>query len=442
MMHDEVGTVLESSCFSKLDRLFRSKGEAGSGDCQIYPTENIRVEEGERLALRCLVPRDADAALQWLTPLGFVAFFNNQKVLKDRRYELVRYSENELSISLSNVTVWDEGLYTCIHYTYPIQSKKVHVTVLAPPSEPLLKASVHDDEGMMTLTCSTWGSKPPPKMTWLLENGIEVYGKMEYKFDRGGKKCQTSSALVIGAYLTDTLVKCVVRHESLKPGALTTAFRLTSFSITDMVTDVPGLGTVTSHNPQNHSESEQAVTTQLSTEKPATSDSPAISTQGRMEESSLIVWTGTLLDPEETALTVENSTVTGTLLAPDETTFAVKNATAIKNHYGRTGQRKSGVLLIILVVFLIVTLLIIVQLFMRKLRKAHLIWKKETNVSDQTTESNKSRSNEDNPCQDRNEQFPNQKPIPYVNEVFSVIIPRCSKETTDPVAPDPDETIV
>lgn len=39
-------------------------------------------------------------------------------------------------------------------------------------------------------------------------------------------------------------------------------------------------------------------------------------------------------------------------------------------------RRKSGILLLTLVSFLIVTLFIVVQLFIMKLRKAHVIWKK------------------------------------------------------------------
>ncbi|XP_030077559.1 cytotoxic and regulatory T-cell molecule [Microcaecilia unicolor] len=427
------------------------------GECQSYHTENITVEEGEMLALRCLVSWEAEAALQWLTPLGFVVFFNNQKVLKDRRYELIHYSQNELSISLSNVTVQDEGLYTCFHYTHPLQSKKVYVTVLAAPSKPMVEASVRDEEETITLICSTFGSKPPPKMSWLLDNGIEIYGEMEHRLDRDGKKCQTSSALVIGVHHTGAVVTCVVRHESLKLGTLTTDFRFTSFSTTDVVTNVPELGPVTSFSPQNYtahvpSESEQTVTNQSSTEESLTN-----STQAATEESSHTIWSEMTSDVQQlkeyygtakprahsSRTTTSKDPGTGTSSGLEVATLPVENSAAITIPSARTAQRKSGVLLIILVVFLICILLIIVQLFARKLRKAHLAWKKETDVSDQTVESNRSRSNEDNPCQDRNGQITNHKPVLYVNEVFSDTISRSSKENVDPVTPTAeDETIV
>ncbi|XP_045428312.1 cytotoxic and regulatory T-cell molecule [Pipistrellus kuhlii] len=56
-------------------------------------------------------------------------------------------------------------------------------------------------------------------------------------------------------------------------------------------------------------------------------------------------------------------------------------------------RKKSGILLLTLVAFLIFILFIIVQLFLMKLRKAHVIWKKENEISEYTLESYKSRSN-------------------------------------------------
>ncbi|CAK6440457.1 unnamed protein product [Pipistrellus nathusii] len=56
-------------------------------------------------------------------------------------------------------------------------------------------------------------------------------------------------------------------------------------------------------------------------------------------------------------------------------------------------RKKSGILLLTLVCFLIFILFIIVQLFLMKIRKAHVIWKKENEISEYTLESYKSRSN-------------------------------------------------
>ncbi|XP_012863660.1 cytotoxic and regulatory T-cell molecule [Echinops telfairi] len=68
-------------------------------------------------------------------------------------------------------------------------------------------------------------------------------------------------------------------------------------------------------------------------------------------------------------------------------------------------SKKSGVLLITLVSFLILTLFIIVQLFVMKLRKAHVVWKKENEIADNIPENYKFRSNnEETSSQEKNGQ--------------------------------------
>ncbi|CAI9596913.1 unnamed protein product [Staurois parvus] len=84
------------------------------------------------------------------------------------------------------------------------------------------------------------------------------------------------------------------------------------------------------------------------------------------------------------------------------------------------GKSNSTVILI-LVSLMICVLLVTVHLFVMKLKKAHEAWKKENENSDQTLESNKSRSNnEDAPGQARNGQAAtnqNGSGIKYNNQV-------------------------
>ncbi|NXQ68770.1 CRTAM protein, partial [Quiscalus mexicanus] len=67
-------------------------------------------------------------------------------------------------------------------------------------------------------------------------------------------------------------------------------------------------------------------------------------------------------------------------------------------------RKEKNLLLPILVAALILVLLVIVLLFMVKLKKAHGVWKRENDVSEQTLESYKSRSNEDSPGHEKNGQ--------------------------------------
>lgn len=50
--------------------------------------------------------------------------------LKDSRFQLVNFSDNELRVSLSNVSLSDEGRYVCQLYTDPPQEAYANITVL------------------------------------------------------------------------------------------------------------------------------------------------------------------------------------------------------------------------------------------------------------------------------------------------------------------------
>lgn len=57
--------------------------------------------------------------------------------LKDSRFQLVNFSDNELRVSLSNVTLLDEGRYVCQLYMDPPQEAYADITVLGMSEEPL-----------------------------------------------------------------------------------------------------------------------------------------------------------------------------------------------------------------------------------------------------------------------------------------------------------------
>lgn len=50
--------------------------------------------------------------------------------LRDKRYKIINLSESDFSVSVSDVTFKDGGLYTCLHYTKVPVVKSVTVTVL------------------------------------------------------------------------------------------------------------------------------------------------------------------------------------------------------------------------------------------------------------------------------------------------------------------------
>lgn len=56
--------------------------------------------------------------------------------LRDNRIQLVRSTPHELSISISNVALADEGEYTCSIFTMPVRTAKSLVTVLGEAPKP------------------------------------------------------------------------------------------------------------------------------------------------------------------------------------------------------------------------------------------------------------------------------------------------------------------
>ncbi|XP_043356689.1 cytotoxic and regulatory T-cell molecule isoform X1 [Dermochelys coriacea] len=505
------------------------------GDFQEVHTESVTVEEGQDLSLQCDFTGDHESAFTWSNPRGFLIFLKSNRGLKDQRYKLIHYSKYKLSISLSNVTVQDEGTYTCFYYDVPVKTKKVNVTVLAAPSKPLLEVSdirTNGKEEKIVLSCLTQGSKPPPQITWLLNNGLEVDGDIKHKFEHDGKKCNTTSTLIVHAYNQNSTASCVVRHETLRGERLTASFQFERFTTTTgSAPSMLEISTRTSEHPQHYMESTEAtpksiiqtspVSISLATstqqevfssqmtvviatesnpnintvfsqnplhstgssqpnfpttvpEKPSTTSLPAIPTQQRELPANTTIWSevkltvneeissteapatssepgtqnaNSTIEPEITSLTdipainneqsTQNSNITtgsemilnvtsGTeepSTSHEETTLNC-NAT-IKTDLNSEGirQRQTSVLLPVLVAVLIFLMLIIVLLFMRKLQKAHRVWKRENDTSEQTLESYKSRSNEDNG------QVANQKPnMQYVTEGYAATIKSNSEQ--------------
>nr|XP_023681873.1 cell adhesion molecule 1-like isoform X5 [Paramormyrops kingsleyae] len=146
------------------------------GAAQILPvqgqnlvTDNISVVEGEVAIISCRVRNNDDSVIQLLNPNRQTIYFKDVRPLKDGRFQLVNFTDNELRVSLSNVSLSDEGRYVCQLYTDPPQEAYADITVLVPPSPPILEA--RDDlvsEGNETeLSCTAMGSKPAASIRWM-----------------------------------------------------------------------------------------------------------------------------------------------------------------------------------------------------------------------------------------------------------------------------------
>ncbi|NXO61395.1 CRTAM protein, partial [Phainopepla nitens] len=275
-------------------------------------------------------------------------------VLRDQRYKLLRYSRDELSIQLSNVTVQDEGIYSCFYYSSHFQSKSQNVEILAAPSHPVLEVC-QDSGGGIKLSCHTQGCKPQPQISWLLDNGIELPGDTRHQLGADGKKWSTSSTLRILSYSPQVTASCIIQHPALRGERLMASLPFQDLPSTEDA-EVPS----PSENPEVSS----------SPENPA-STSPSTSPE----------------DPETHR--IFNNSNSGPEPNPQPKGVV---------------KKEKNLLLPMLVAALIFVLLVVVLLFLVKLKKAHGVWKRENDVSEQTLESYKSRSNEDSPGHEKNGQ--------------------------------------
>ncbi|KAM6998621.1 cytotoxic and regulatory T-cell molecule [Passerculus sandwichensis] len=307
--------------------------------------DSVALKEGENLNLNCTFSTlsDHNFTLQWLNPRNFTIFLNAQQVLRDRRYKLLRYSRDELSIQLSNLTLQDEGIYRCLRYTRRVTARSQNVQILAPPSHPVLEISQDEERGIQ-LSCHTRGGRPQPQISWLLDNGIELPGDTRHELGADGSSWSSRSTLRVMSYsptVTATVTatataSCAIGHPALGARRLVAPFTF-----------------------QNLPSPEQ--------------------------------------NPESKGLL----------------------------------RKEKDLLLPMLVAALVLVLLIIVLLFMVKLKKAHGAWKRENDVSEQTLESYKSRSNEESPGHEKNGQAGNPKSnMQYVTEEH-VETPEKNLETTE-----------
>ncbi|NXN91071.1 CRTAM protein, partial [Rhinopomastus cyanomelas] len=255
--------------------------------------------------------------LQWLNPRGFTIFLNAKRALRDQRYKLIRYSKDELSLRLLNVTVHDEGIYKCFYYDIPFKIKNKTVEVLAAPSNPVLEAS-QDTEGKITLSCYTQGCKPQPQITWLVDNSIELLGDTKHQLEADGKKWATTSTLTVLAYRSNAMASCIVHHRALREEKLVASFHFEGLSRTDS-----RCGLISS---------------------------------GEGQPLSFL----------------------SSLSKTNRKLFNTTPASFIEQDLKSEGIKKKekDVLLPVLVAALIFVLLLIVLLFMRKLKKAHGVWKR------------------------------------------------------------------
>ncbi|XP_026880556.1 cell adhesion molecule 2a isoform X2 [Electrophorus electricus] len=178
--------------------------------------QNVTVTEGGAANLTCRVDHNDNTSLQWSNPAQQTLFFGDKKALRDNRIDLVRASWQELTISIREATLADEGLYTCSLFTMPVKTAKAYLTVLGVPEKPEIngftKPAMEGDQ--ITLTCVTSGSKPAADIRWF-RNEKEIKGAKEV--NASGKTFTVRSSLQLQVDRNDDGVAytCRVDHVAL-----------------------------------------------------------------------------------------------------------------------------------------------------------------------------------------------------------------------------------
>ncbi|KAL0972642.1 hypothetical protein UPYG_G00192290 [Umbra pygmaea] len=172
--------------------------------------------EGGTINMTCRVEYNDNTSLQWSNPAQQTLFFGNKKALRDNRIELVRASWAELTISISDISLSDEGQYTCSLFTMPVKTSKAFLTVLGVPERPEItgftKPAMEGDE--VSLTCITSGSKPAAQIHWF-RNDKEVQGTKEVNATGNSFTVKSTLQLQVDRRDDGVAYTCRVEHVSL-----------------------------------------------------------------------------------------------------------------------------------------------------------------------------------------------------------------------------------
>ncbi|XP_041087993.1 cell adhesion molecule 3-like isoform X2 [Polyodon spathula] len=182
-------------------------------------TKDEIVSSGGTVTLTCTVEDNDNSSLQWSNTAQQTLYFGEKRALRDNRIQLVKSTPTELSISISEVELLDEGEYTCSIFTMPVRTAKATVTVLGVPQKPRISGNTDpvEDGGKLKLTCTTSGSKPPAKLRWWKE-GQELEGfPSTVESDPDGRSFKVTSDIVLTVTKSDNraTIRCSVDHESM-----------------------------------------------------------------------------------------------------------------------------------------------------------------------------------------------------------------------------------
>uniref|UniRef100_A0AAR2KXI6 Cell adhesion molecule 1 n=1 Tax=Pygocentrus nattereri TaxID=42514 RepID=A0AAR2KXI6_PYGNA len=202
----------------RIENCLCSPSFASAAQGQNLVTGNVSVIEGETATISCRVKNNDDSVIQLLNPNRQTIYFRDVRPLKDSRFQLVNFSDNELRVSLSNVTLSDEGRYVCQLYTDPPQEAYADITVLVPPGNPIIESreDVVSEGNETEITCTAMGSKPASTIMWM--KGDQILQGEETVEETYDRMFTVTSRLRLTVSKEDdgVAVICIIDHPAVK----------------------------------------------------------------------------------------------------------------------------------------------------------------------------------------------------------------------------------
>ncbi|XP_073441286.1 cell adhesion molecule 1 isoform X3 [Dendrobates tinctorius] len=189
------------------------------GERQNLETENVTVVEGEVATISCRVKNNDDSVIQLLNPNRQTIYFRDFRPLKDSRFQLVNFSSSELRVSLTNVSIHDEGRYFCQLYTDPPQEAYTTITVLIPPNNLVIdvQKDTYVEGEEVEMNCTAMASKPAAVIRWYKGSQELEGGKTEVE-TMDNKMFRVRSQISVTILREDDEVPfvCLVDHPAVK----------------------------------------------------------------------------------------------------------------------------------------------------------------------------------------------------------------------------------
>uniref|UniRef100_A0A673GR72 Cell adhesion molecule 4 n=1 Tax=Sinocyclocheilus rhinocerous TaxID=307959 RepID=A0A673GR72_9TELE len=182
---------------------------------QAVQAENVTVLEGGTAQISCRLQNYDGSIVVIQNPRRQTLFFNGTRALKDDRFQMVLFTPRLVRITLTNVSVSDEGGYFCQLYTDDTHHQVATLSVVVPPAVPTVEVKKEAVEGgEVELTCVSPRSKPPATLRWVRDRR-EIAGVISQQ--ENGKTVSVSNTIRIPVERKDNgaALSCEASHPAL-----------------------------------------------------------------------------------------------------------------------------------------------------------------------------------------------------------------------------------